>query len=109
MNRWGLLPLAALLLGTYLIADHLEDTFYIPLDHPAIHYTQGVDDPVARLDRKIDSGQIKLDYAANGWGYLPALLKALDINPDSQVLVFSKTSIQGESLHLAQNSARDLF
>src|SRR6185436_18444753 len=36
----------------------------------------------------------KLDFSSNGWGYLPSLLKNLDLNIDSQILVFSKTSFQ---------------
>ena len=101
----GVLMVAA---GTWLFASRLEDTFYIPLDHPAIHYAQrSGEDPVARLDQKIDSGQQKLDYAAGGLGYLPALLKALDINVDSQVLVFSKTSIQAN--HISPKTPRAIY
>jgi hypothetical protein len=79
----------------WLLADALEDTLYIPLDHPAIQYSKGPEnDPVGRLDKQLESGKAKLDYAPNGWGYLPALLKQLGVNVDSQVLVFSRTSIQ---------------
>jgi hypothetical protein len=53
-----------------------------------------LNDPVANLGRRIERGAIKLDYSANGWGYLPSLLKNLGINIDSQILVFSKTSFQ---------------
>jgi hypothetical protein len=102
-------PLAALLIATtWLLADRLEDTFYIPLDHPAIHYAQhSGNDPMGLLDQKIDAGQVKLDYAADGFGYLPALLKALDINVDSQVLVFSKTSIQAN--HISPKTPRAIY
>jgi hypothetical protein len=81
----------------------MEDTDYVPLDHPAIGYRETApQDPVARLDQKLDKGQVKLDYAAGGFGYLPALLKQLGVNIDSQVLVFSKTSTQA-----ARISARE--
>jgi len=53
-----------------------------------------LNDPVARLARQIDNGEVKLEYSADGWGYLTSLLKHLDIHVDSQVLVFSKTSFQ---------------
>src|ERR1700722_20780715 len=87
--------LAAIVGAMIAGAQALEDTFYIPLDHPAIQYSkQAPNDPVGRLDQQLGSGKAKLDYAPNGWGYLPALLKQLGINVDSQVLVFSKTSIQ---------------
>ena len=64
-----------------------------------VHRISGEDskvlnDPVTRLDRQLESGNIKLDYAADNWGYLPSLLKYFNINIDSQVLVFSKTSFQ---------------
>lgn len=104
MGRRVRLPLsvaaAALLAGAaaWLLADRLEDTFFIPLDHPAIQYAGATTDPVGRLVQRLASGQLKLDYAPNGWGYLPALLHELGILADSQVLVFSRTSIQAERI-----------
>ena len=50
--------------------------------------------PVARLARQIETGEVKLDFRTDDWGYLRSLLNHLDINVDSQVLVFSKTSLQ---------------
>lgn len=48
---------------------------------------------MARLTERIERGEETLDYSeAHGW--LPALLSALDVSPESQVLVFSKTSLQ---------------
>ena len=81
------------------IAQQLEDTFYIPLDGPAIQYGQRpATDPVARLQQRLESGQAKLEVASNGLGYLPSVLKLLGVNPDSQALVFSKTSTQVEKI-----------
>src|ERR1035438_6728232 len=81
--------------AAWALADALEDTLYIPLDHPAIQYSKASgNDPVGRLDKQLESGKAKLEYSPNGWGYLPALLKQLGVNIDSQVLVFSRTSIQ---------------
>src|SRR4051794_40730668 len=51
------------------------------------------EDPVARLGRRIESGETTLEYRADS-GYLRSLLERLDIRVDSQVLVFSKTSFQ---------------
>lgn len=101
MHRRAALALAAaLVLVTWAVAQQLEDTFYIPLDDPAIQYgVRPVDDPVARLERRLESGQAKLEVASNGWGYLPSVLKQLGINPDSQALVFSKTSTQVEYIN----------
>ena len=90
-----------------LLADRLEDTFYIPLDDPAIQYAGPVSDPIAQLEKQLESGKAKLDYAPNGWGYLPAVLKQLDINIDSQVLVFSRTSIQ--TSHISPRTPRAIY
>jgi hypothetical protein len=100
MHRRAALALAAaLVLVTWAVAQQLEDTFYIPLDDPAIQYGQRpVDDPAARLEQRLESGQVKLEVASNGLGYLPSVLKLLGVNPDSQALVFSKTSTQVENI-----------
>jgi hypothetical protein len=100
MHRRAALALAAaLVLVTWAVAQQLEDTFYIPLDDPAIQYGERpVDDSVALLQHRLESGQAKLEAAPNEWGYLPSVLKQLGINPDSQALVFSKTSTQVENI-----------
>ena len=64
-------------------------------------------DSVAHLEKQLESGKAKLDYAPNGWGYLPAVLKQLDINIDSQVLVFSRTSIQ--TAHISPRTPRAIY
>ena len=87
--------------------ERLEDTLYIPLDSPAIRYTQEPSDPVARLEKRIESGEAKLDYAGEGLGYLPSVLRLLGINTDSQALVFSKTSIQLK--HIAPRTPRAIY
>src|SRR5882672_8942379 len=50
-------------------------------------------DPIAGLQKKLTSGQVKLDFDGR-WGYLPSILKELKIPKSSQTLVFSKTSFQ---------------
>src|SRR6266511_3555614 len=50
-------------------------------------------DPIARLQKQIDSGEVILTYES-GKGYLPSLLKALKIPTSSQMLVFSRNSFQ---------------
>src|SRR5580658_5524388 len=99
--------LAALAVGMVLFADRLEDTFYVPLDDPAIQYAGPAADPIAHLENQLESGKAKLDYAPGGWGYLPAILKQLDINIDSQVLVFSRTSIQ--NTHISPRTPRAIY
>jgi hypothetical protein len=53
-------------------------------------------DPVAMLEEQIQRRQVKLDYQKNELGLLPSLLKHLDVNVDSQMLVFSKTSFHAD-------------
>lgn len=50
-------------------------------------------DPVARLGKQLERGEVALEFRP-GFGYLPSLLERLDVRVDSQVLVFSKTSFQ---------------
>ncbi len=75
------------------------DLTILPLDHSAIQYAQTPgDDPVARLDQKLASGKIKLDFRSPKLGYLPSILKNLGVDVDSQLLVFSKTSFQATKI-----------
>ena len=50
-------------------------------------------DAVFLLEQQLARGEATLSYDPK-LGYLPSLLKRLDVNADSQVLVFSKTSFQ---------------
>lgn len=49
---------------------------------------------VAALQEKLGKGEIKLTYADDGHGYLVSLLNALAISPESQVLPFTRSSLQ---------------
>jgi hypothetical protein len=85
----------------------LETTFFDGTSHPAIGYgLQPADDAVARLDAAVESGQVRLEYDSRS-GYLPALLRALDISTDTQLVVFSKTSLQ--SPMIAPDNPRAIF
>ena len=101
------LAVSAIVFTGDLLAERLEDTFYVPLDDPAIQYAGPASDSIARLETQLESGKAKLDYAPNGWGYLPSILKQLDINIDSQVLVFSRTSIQ--NTHISPRTPRAIY
>ena len=75
----------------------LGETALISIDHPAIQYdARPLDDRITRLGRDLMSGKVHLTPSVEGsaGGYLPSLLQALGVNPDSQTLVFSKTSFQ---------------
>ena len=63
-------------------------------DYPFIHYGDApVHNEIARLQKRLDDGSVTLTTTPEH-GYLESLLKALNIDPDSQTLVFSKTSLQ---------------
>ena len=84
------------------------DLTMLPLDDPAIDYSHAaVNDSITRLQDRLATGKARLEYQAAGLGYLPSLLKNLDLNPDSQSLVFSKTSFQAAKI--SPSNPRALF
>ena len=71
------------------------------VDYPVIGYFQTpVDNEIARLQARLDRGEVVLEFSAPR-GYLDSLLKALRIDPSSQVLVYSKTSLQFRQIRAA--------
>jgi hypothetical protein len=98
------------LAGTATIAQvltNLEGSYILPSDHAAIRYRDlGHRNAVASLQRQLLGGQVRLEYDRAA-GYLPAILKALDIPLSSQLLVFSKTSFQ--SSRISPHSPRALY
>jgi len=67
---------------------------YVPFSEEPINYrTHEVTDPVAKLQKLLDHGAVKLDYEPTH-GYLKSVLEKLEIPVDTQTLVFSKTSFQ---------------
>lgn len=84
---WAGMPVGLAIAG-------LSGSYLVPIDHEAIQYSKApVDDAITRLQRRIDSGEVKLRSEEN-FGYLRSVLSALGVSPASQVLVFSKTSFQ---------------
>jgi hypothetical protein len=68
------------------------------IERAPIHYkTATADNPVADLQKRLDAGKAKLPFT-DAHGYLAAVLKELDIPQSSQVLVFSKTSLQRQRI-----------
>ena len=61
--------------------------------HPAIAYDGPTHDPLARLNERLQRGEVRFESEPVR-GYLRAVLNALDVPESSQVLVFSKTSFQ---------------
>ncbi len=77
----------------------LASPFTAARQHPAIDYTNGpVTDPVAVLGQRIAAGEVTLRFDEGPTGYLPSVLNALGIDPESQLLVFSKTSFQAPKI-----------
>jgi len=65
----------------------------LPYGHRPIDYSSpATNDAVVRLNRRLKAGRVRLN-ADDRHGYLPALLKALKIPVESQLLVFSKTAL----------------
>lgn len=62
------------------------------------------DNRVARLIERLESGEVQLEYRGHR-GYLESFLQALDIDPHSQLLVFSKTSLQYALIDFAKPRA----
>jgi len=71
-------------------------SFMGSLDDPAIKYsTTPLDNPVVDVNRKLQERTIQLTFEGRG-GYLRSALEALELPVDSQLLVFSRDSLQGK-------------
>ena len=66
---------------------------YVPFSEEPINYRAEVHDPVANLQKRLESGEVTLKYDSQH-GYLKSVLEQLSIPVSSQTLVFSKTSFQ---------------
>lgn len=76
-------------------------------DDSAINYlTGGLDNVVESLNRRLATGEAQLSFEGRG-GYLGSALAALDIQVDSQLLVFSPTSLQAR--RITPQNPRALF
>ena len=82
----------------------------IAADHPAVAAIAPAGDAVARLAARLERGEVTLARGAggpgeSGQGALRAVLAALDVPVDSQLLVFSKTSVQAAHISPARPRA----
>ena len=102
--------LVAALIGVASGVAELNDKLSPALDHPAIAYFNYLQHPgndaVAGLKRKIEEGKIQLKFDGQK-GYLPAVLQALNVPVESQMAVFSKTSLQ--SPRIEPGNPRTIF
>ena len=101
---------AAILLGAAAVTSvsgQRGGAFRASRDHPAIRYTEGaVDNAIVDLNRRLEDGAAALAFEGPG-GYLRAVLDALDVPVESQVLVFSPTSFQED--HISFDNPRAVF
>ena len=76
-------------------------------DDPAIRYsTTPLNNAVVDVNRKLQDGAIQLTFEGRS-GFLRSALEALQIPVDSQLLVFSRTSLQGKLIN--EQNPRALF
>jgi len=93
MMRLRPIPAACIGFLAMLVGDTLSNA-QTDFERAPIHYlTAEVNDPVSQLASKLVDGSVSLNYDPVH-GYLPAVLKVLDVPISSQTLVFSKTSLQ---------------
>ena len=100
---FGMLTLVSVAVGFCDI-----DTHFVPdPDDPVIAYsTQLTTDAVAVLNREIDTGKVRLRFDGEQ-GYLRSALDALRVPTESQMVAFSKTSVQAQRIN--PQNPRTLF
>ena len=84
-----------LLLAGILAITNVHAQFSAGDEYQLVNYAEpAVANPIARLHTRLENGEVDWEYEDNGRGYLDSLLAELDIDPSSQMLVFSPTSLQ---------------
>lgn len=69
-----------------------------PIAQPPINYwAADSQDPIAKLNRKIENGGLKLEFS-DRFGYLPAVLKELEISASSQLLRYGSAGLHHETI-----------
>jgi hypothetical protein len=77
------------------------------LDDPAIKYTTApLNNVVTEANKRIQDGAVQLAFEGRG-GFLRSALEALQIPVDSQLLVFSRASLQGKQI--SEQNPRAVF
>ena len=72
----------------------IKNQGFLPFaDSPINYRSSELNDPVAKLEKRLERGDFKLHYDTRH-GYLKSVLDALRVPVSSQALVFSKTSFQ---------------
>ena len=90
----GILAGAVVLHGS----DFQGATHLVPIDQEGINYAESEpESAIAQLQARIDRGEAELKFDEQT-GYLRSLLDLLEVPVSSQMLVFSKTSMQRERI-----------
>jgi hypothetical protein len=107
MKRAVFVTLLMLQLAVWTVTVMLGQFDAVDLDHPAIRYSEEAPTgAVERLNRRLQSGGLELQFET-GRGYLKSLLAALEIPVESQLAVYSKTSLQ--ALRVSPSNPRVIF
>lgn len=86
------------LAGSCLATDFQGATHLVAFDEEGLGYSKATpDSAISRLAKRIENGEVALNFDPK-FGYLPAMLDALKVPLESQMLVFSKTSLQRERI-----------
>lgn len=81
---------------------------WVSRDHQAIQYSSRPPrDAIVQLNQTIAKGDTTLAFEPLPRGYLASVLKALDISPSSQTLVFSENSLQ--RVHISKGTPRAIY
>jgi hypothetical protein len=109
MHRVPAIILCLALPGTIAVSLQAQraGSFRGSTDDPAIRYsTATLNNAVVEANRKIQDGTIRLTFEGRS-GFLRSALDALQIPVDSQLLVFSRASLQGKLIN--DQNPRALF
>jgi hypothetical protein len=103
--RFGLVIAALLVAG--VSAQQRTGVFDQSINHPAIKYsTSDSNTAVDALNRRLREGSAKLVHDGTS-GYLRAVLQLLDIPIESQVMVYTQTSLQAK--HITMENPRAIY
>ena len=103
MTRPGRMVAAAAFVFAAVLAVSAQrrDVFVQSRLIPAIAYdTTDTNDPIARVNKQLADGSLSLKFEAGNGGYLRSALAALALPVESQGLVFSQTSFQGQLVNV---------
>jgi hypothetical protein len=65
---------------------------------PVNYLKSPLSDPISRLQKRLNADDVRLTFDDKS-GYLASVLKTLNVSETSQMLVFSKTSLQRNRIH----------